>query len=78
MVFKFYHGVDGLIRNEDDQKEKVQSTYSSCSETPVDCVYSVNIFHPDVIEGGDELVIDKLYQMQIHNLPHPPWLLGIQ
>ena len=73
-VFKYYHGTDGLIRNEDDQKD---GSYSS-PNPKVDLTYSVDVFHPDIIKGGDEVIIDNLYKMQIHNLPQPPWLLSVQ
>lgn len=67
-MFNYYHGVDGLIRNEDDHKE---------SERQSEIVYKVDIFHPEVLQMSEESVIDKLYQFQIHNLPKPDWVLSM-
>ena len=56
-MFKFYHGADGLIRNEDDQQ--------AVNPRKVDTVYNVDLFHPEVIHLEEESVIDKLYHFQI-------------
>lgn len=68
-MFKFYHGADGLIRNEDDQQ--------AVNPRKVDTVYNVDLFHPEVIHLEEESVIDKLYHFQIHSLPKPDWVLSM-
>ena len=67
-MFKYYHGVDGLIRNEDDHKE---------SQRKAETVYNVDMFHPDIIQLEEDSVIDQIYKFQIHDLPKPAWVLSM-
>ena len=69
MMFSYFHGVDGLIRNEDDHKQ--------VQPMKIIHTYKVDIFHPEIIQVSEESVIDQIYKVQIHDLPKPSWLLSI-